>query len=312
MKPILYSAAVFLSALAILLGLPRAINLVQTTAIANNVPTNQIIGTVKASEKTVKNDQVIKSPPLSKGILPPALTATAALVEDVDSGSLLFVKDPNKRVPIASTTKVMTALAAVDYFKPGDVLEATDLSETDGSSMGLKVGEKITFRNILYGMLLNSGNDAAFTIARNYPGGLSVFVAAMNRKAEGLGLQNTHFDNPAGFDSLEHFSSASDLAKISLLAMENPQIARVVSTKEAQVASVDKSVIHNLKNLNKLLGESGVLGIKTGFTPEAKENLIGFVDRDSHKILTVVLGSDDRFGETQNLIDWTFSNFIWK
>ncbi|MDO8638989.1 MAG: D-alanyl-D-alanine carboxypeptidase, partial [Candidatus Daviesbacteria bacterium] len=170
----------------------------------------------------------------------------------------------------------------------------------------------LSFRSLLYGMLLNSGNDAAYTIAQNYSGGLDAFVVAMNNKAISLGLLNTHFTNPAGFDSLGHYSSAEDLAKIATIAIENPQLSRVVSTKETSVASIDKSTIHSLKNLNKLLDEPGVLGIKTGTTPLARENLVGLVERNGHKILTVVLGSNDRFGETNKLLDWTYSNFVWK
>ena len=206
----------------------------------------------------------------------------------------------------------MTALVAVEYFKPGDILEVPDdLGNINGSSMGLKAGEQMTFRSILFGMLLNSGNDAAYTIAENYPGGKDTFIDKMNQKAASLGLLNSHFDNPAGYDSPDHFSTASDLAKIAAVASDNIQIAKVVATRETEVASVDLKFIHPLKNLNKLLDIPGMLGMKTGTTPLARENLVSLMERDGHIVLMVVLGSEDRFGETKKLIDWTFANFTW-
>ena len=206
----------------------------------------------------------------------------------------------------------MTAVVASDYFQQSQILTVTDASLVGGSNMGLKAGEQLTFRSLLYGMLLNSGNDAAYTIAANFPGGVNAFVNAMNQKAKSLGLVNTHFDNPAGFDSSNHFSSAFDLAKIAALASENPQLSRAFAARQATVASTDLVTIHLLKNLNKLLGLPGVIGMKTGTTPEARENLVGLVERDNHKILTVVLGSEDRFGETQKLMDWAYANFRWQ
>lgn len=242
----------------------------------------------------------------------PNFSAQAVLAYDLDLAQIIYQKNIHQRLSPASTTKLLTALVAVDYFKPADSLEVQSEDLVGGSSMGLQVGEKLTFRSLLYGMLLNSGNDAAFTIASNYPGGLLGFVAAMNKKILDLNLKDSHFENPAGFDGPTHFSSAYDLSQIATLISQNPQIAKVVSTKETFVTSLDDSKEHYLKNLNKLLGEDGVLGIKTGFTEKSGENLVGLVSRNSHKVLTVVLDSKDRFGETENLINWVYGNFIWK
>lgn len=305
MKPIILSATFFVLATLALLGLPKAVNFASTSVLAQNIDALQLPPQVAGIQKA----NIL---PKNLGKPSPEISATAVLVQDLSSDFTLFVKDPDKRVPIASTTKLMTALVAVDHFKANEVLTVPDLSNAPGSSMGLKMGEKLTFRSLLYGMLLNSGNDAAYTIAANYPGGISAFVTAMNTKAYGMNLVNTHFDNPAGFDSANHYSSAADLGKIARLAAEDSQLARVVSTKETTVSSIDKNDIHILKNLNKLLGLPGVLGMKTGTTPEAKENLVGLIERDNHKILTVVLGSNDRFGETEKLIDWAFSNFTFE
>ncbi len=311
MMPIFYVIAAAILSISVLVELPQAVNLVQSRVEASNIPTNKVIavGELQPPVEIVKTVPI----PQNQGFPPPIIYATAVVVRDLATNTLLFGQEQDKKVPIASTTKIMTALVAVEHFKPNEVLVAPEnILSISGSTMGLKPGEQLSFRSLLYGMLLNSGNDAAYTIAQNYSGGLDAFVSAMNEKAVSLGLLNTHFTNPAGFDSLDHYSSADDLAKIASTAIENPQLSRVVSTKETSVASIDKLTIHSLKNLNKLLDEPGVLGIKTGTTPAAKENLVGLVERDGHKILTVVLGSNDRFGETDKLLNWTYSNFVWK
>lgn len=306
MKPILFSAAILLLGIALAISLPKTADLIQSKVLAQNLPNNILSG------KDVLGSEKVIMLPQSQGITPPVVTATAILVESLDDNFLMFEKNSNKRVPIASTTKIMTALIGVEYFKPNEILTVPDISMADGSTMGLKQGEKLSFRSLLYGMLLNSGNDAAFTIAANYPGGTAAFINEMNNQAKNLGLLDTNFDNPAGFDSPNHYSSASDLSKIATLAIENPQLARVVGTKETTVFSVDKTISHPLKNLNKLLNIPGVLGIKTGYTPLARENFVGLVERDGHRMLTVVLGSGDRFGETEKLMDWAYSNFKWQ
>lgn len=309
MMPVLYTIAILILSVSFLTRFPKALDLVQTTVSASNIPANVILS---QGEVVTERNQLSNPVPESRQIPPPALTATASLVEDLDSSSLLFVKNPNARVPIASTTKIVTALVGVEHYKANDVLTVPNLKDVPGSAMGVKEGEKLTFRSLLYGLLLNSGNDAAYTIAANFPGGKEAFMAAMNQRAASLGLTDTHFDNPAGFDSPYHYSSASDLSKLAVLASQDSQIARVVSTKQTEVASVDKLTIHPLKNLNRLLDEPGVLGIKTGTTPQAKENLVGLVERGGHTLLTVILGSDDRFGETDKLINWAYSNFVWQ
>jgi D-alanyl-D-alanine carboxypeptidase len=308
MMPFLYGLIIILASVNIILGLPKAVNLTENLVSAKNIPTNTIVST---NEKVAGASTII--PKLKDNFVNvPYVSATAVILKDLSSKTLLYVKDPDKKVPIASTTKIMTALVASEYFKQTDVLIVYGTSLVSGSSMGLKLGEEMTFRSLLYGMLLNSGNDAAFTIADNYPGGKENFIKAMNDKAQSLGLKNTHFENPAGFDGVNHYSSANDLAIIAETAISNSQFARVVSTKDTVVFSIDKQIEHPLKNLNKLLNLPGFLGIKTGTTPIAKENLVGLVERNDKKILTVVLGSDDRFTETEKMLDWAYTNFSWK
>ena len=263
-------------------------------------------------EQPVLGIKKINLPPASKDLPLPLLTSKSVLVEDLDTGTYLYQKDAAQRLPIASTTKIMTALVASEYFQQNSVLTVIN-SFIPGSTVGLQAGEALTFRALLYGLLLNSGNDAAFALADNYPGGVLGFVSAMNKKAQQLELNNTHFDNPVGFDSPNHYSSAYDLVKMTKVALKNDNLARIFATKQIEILSIDQKYTHKLVNLNRLLTDiPGILGVKTGKTDLAKENFVGLVERDGHKVLTVVLGSDDRFGETTKLINWTFQNFSWQ
>lgn len=303
MKYYFYSAGLILLAIVIAIIVPLLSESAENVLVSWQIPQNNA---------QVAGVQKYLSPPVAANLPLPLVSSRAVFIKDLDTDTILYQKDANVPLPIASTTKIATALVASEYFAPNAVLTVKDGAKIEGAKVGLFQGETLSFRSLLYGMLLNSGNDAAFTIAENFPGGLLGFVSGMNKKAMELNLQNTHFQNPAGFDDKNHFSSASDLAKISEEALKNYQLARIFSTKETEVTSLDKKYSHHLSNLNKLLTEvSGVLGIKTGYTSMAKENLVTLVERNGHRVLLVVLGSDDRFGETTRLIDWTYANFEW-
>lgn len=283
--------------------LPFIVNKTEEHLLALEIPRNN---------SQVAGIQKYNIPPSSKNIPIPGFSARAVLVKDLTTQTILYQKDTSVPFPIASTTKIMTALVASAYFKPNSVLTVGSSTNISGSKVGLFKGEDLSFRSLLYGMLLNSGNDAAYALAENYPGGVLGFVSAMNKKGAELNLQHTHFDNPAGFDSPTHYSSAKDLSVITEEALKNQSLTRIFATKQTNIVSLDKKYTHSLSNLNKLLSQvKGVLGVKTGFTEEAKENLVTYVDREGHQILTVVLGSDDRFGETTKLIEWVYDNFSW-
>ena len=268
---------------------------------------------IPQNNSQVAGIQIYKIPPISKNFSVPVLSARAVIVKDLATDTILYEKDANIAFPIASTTKIMTALVASEYFKQNSELTVKDGAMVTGARVGLTRGEDLSFRSLLYGMLLPSGNDAAYTIAENYPGGVLGFVSAMNKKASELNLINTHFDNPAGFDSPKHYSSARDMATITEEALKDSTLARIFSTKETNIVSIDKKYSHELVNLNRLLEQvKGVIGVKTGYTEEAKENLVTYISRDGNKILTVVLGSDDRFGESTKLIEWVYQNFTWQ
>jgi D-alanyl-D-alanine carboxypeptidase (penicillin-binding protein 5/6) len=251
-------------------------------------------------------------PTNNSGVPSPSITAQAIIIKDLPSGVILFQKNQHLRLAPASITKVITALVALDWYKLDDVLTVRS-KISEGRLMGLVPGDQLTFENLLYGILVHSGNDAAYTLADNYPGGLSKFVEAMNLRGNTLSLEDTNFTNPAGFEDPNHFSTARDIALFSEYALKNPTIARIISVPEVTVPDANFSKFFHLENVNQLLGKvPGVLGLKTGWTEEAGECLVTGVTKNNHKILIVVLNSQDRFGETEKLIDWVFTNFSWQ
>jgi D-alanyl-D-alanine carboxypeptidase len=307
--PLVASLALFVFVVAFLITTPRVITLAESKISSSQVipqPLPVIDGEVAGESK-----QPIISLQ-SAGIATPSVSAYGVYVIDVDLGDELFAKNSQTRLAMASTTKIMTALVAADYFKSGQVLTVPKEALVGGSSMDLFAGEQMTFRSLLYGMLLNSGNDAAYTLAYNYSGGLNNFIDQMNLKAEQMNLKNTHFQNPAGFDNFDHYTSAADMAQIAKVFTKDALLAKIVATKNTSVVSFDKSKQHLLTNLNKLLGQNGVVGIKTGTTDASGENLVTLVERDGHRVLIVLLNSKDRFGETKQIIDWIFSNYSWQ
>lgn len=231
----------------------------------------------------------------------PEISALGAVVMDDDSKTIIYAKNPNLRFSMASTTKIMTALTAFSYYKDDDVL--TVMSGTVGSLVGFKIGEQATFSNMLYGMLLPSGNDAALAIAQNFPGGLDAFVEQMNNNADKYHLSNTHFADSAGLEDALDYTTPLDLARLASVAIKNQKIAEIVSTKEKIITDVSGKNVYKLENLNKLLGEDGVNGIKTGFTDEAGGVLVTSKIEQGHLLIIVVMKSVDRFADTQQLLN---------
>ncbi len=242
----------------------------------------------------------------------PIVSAQAALAIDLSSMTPLYEKNPDLTLLPASTTKIVTALVAMDYFQDNNILKV-DGFKTDGQKVGLVEGEEITAGNLLDALLIFSANDAAETLAQNYPGGVEGFVVAMNEKVKEYNLTNTYFDNPVGFDGNNHYSTARDLIRIAMIAMRNPHFAQRVNQKEKIITSVDGKIIHKIVSTNKLLGTvEGVSGVKTGWTENARENLVTYIERGDKKVMIALLGSQDRFGETKEIINWIFSNYEWK
>lgn len=243
----------------------------------------------------------------------PVLSAQGVLATDLDSGITLYEKNADAKLLPASTTKIVTALVAVDTYQLDQVLTVGSNIKVVGQKMGLYFGEQMKFEDLLYGLLVYSANDAAQVLAQNYEGGYDAFISAMNQKASDLSMTNSNFDNPVGLDSENQYSTAKDLIRASEIAMRNPIFARTVGTKNIVIKDSNGKSSYNLRNVNQLLGTvPGVLGVKTGWTENARENLVTYIERDGHKVMIAILGSQDRFGETKELIDWIFSSYNWQ
>jgi D-alanyl-D-alanine carboxypeptidase (penicillin-binding protein 5/6) len=242
----------------------------------------------------------------------PLLTAQGVYAYDIDSGVVFYEKSADQILFPASTTKIVTALVALDAYEADEVLNAGTV-KVNGSRMGLSWFENMTAHDLLYGLLVLSANDAAEVLASNYEGGREAFIKAMNLKARELHAYNTNFENPSGLDQTGQMTTAKDLARIASQAMLVPEFAEIVGTKEYLAKNVEGNIIHPLANRNELLGEvEGVLGVKTGWTEQARENLVTYVDRDGRRIIVSLLGSQDRFSESKTLVEWIYDNFEWK
>jgi len=242
----------------------------------------------------------------------PVLSAQGVIAKDIKSGVTLYEKNPEKELLPASTTKIMTAVVSLDYYSLEEII-TVDRVIVGGQKMGLVNNEEISVKDLLYGLLVYSANDAAEVLAKNYPGGRENFISEMNRKAHELYLESTVFVNPTGLEDPGHISSAKDLVRLSEIAMQDKRFSEIVGTKNWVAKSVDGSQVHYLTNINELLGKvDGVLGVKTGWTENARENLVSFIERGDKQILIALLGSQDRFGETEELINWIFESYDWK
>lgn len=243
----------------------------------------------------------------------PYLTAQSVMIRDVDSSVPMYELNTNDHLRPASITKLMTALVTLEHYDLNDELTVDHLVPVhDEADMGLEVGDKITVRNLLYGLLIPSGNDAAETLADNYPGGSEQFIYAMNQKAQDLNMYDTHFDNPTGLDSSTHYTTAHDLSLLAAQAIKNDIISSLIKTKNITITDASGLKSYKLQNVNQLLGVVyGVDGVKTGFTDEAGQCLVTSATRNGHRVIVVLLKSQDRFGESAQLVDWVFRNFQW-
>lgn len=248
--------------------------------------------------------------PVLKTEFIPFISAQGAVIMDADSKTVLFAKNPQLRFSPASTAKIMTALTALEYFKSTDIL-TVKTAKSDGVVLGLKQGEKMTFENFLYALLLPSANDAALAISENYPGGEEAFVNKMNENAKKYNLFNTHYQDPAGLLDDGDYTTPVDLARLTSVAIKNPEFAKVVSTKSKIITDVTGYDIYSLNNLNKLLGINGIYGVKTGYTEEAGQVLVTSKLENGHAIILIVMLSEDRFLDTQRLLDLVSGNISY-
>jgi len=267
---------------------------------------------LKIESNNEVNSGLQANPVLTGSNVFPILSAQSVVAKDLDSKVVLYEKNPQGTLYPASTTKIITAIVALEHFDPDRILTVGN-RYIEGQKMGLLPGERIKISDLLYGLLVYSANDAAETLADNYKGGRDVFISEMNSKASKIGLESTFFKNPTGLDEEGHVTTAEDLAKASEFAMKSEFIRVAVATKTKEVKSADGLIVHNLENVNELIGSvDGVFGVKTGWTENARENLITYVQREGRTISIVLLGSQDRFGETKELIEWIFENYDWE
>ena len=243
----------------------------------------------------------------------PDVNSRACVVIDRKTNSVLFGKNENSKKKMASTTKIMTATIIIEKCNLSDTIEISKKAAgTGGSRLGLKTGDKITILDLLYGLMLRSGNDAAVALAEYAGGDINGFAKLMNAKALELGLTNTHFETPHGLDSNEHYTTAYELALLSNYALNNPTFAKIVGTKNYTI-TINGSP-KALSNTNELLGNmEGVYGIKTGFTNGANRCLVTACKRNNIDIICVVLGADTKKFRTIDsikLINYVFNNFV--
>ena len=237
---------------------------------------------------------------------PTGISAASAMLMDGDSGRVLYEKDSHTRRPIASTTKLMTALVALESGHGLDevVTVAPEWAGVEGSSIYLHPGEEITLEALLYGLLLRSGNDAALAIAGHCGGSVEEFVFRMNRKAQELGMRDTSFANPNGLDAQEHYSSAYDMALLARACLENEVLAGIASTKSITLDT------RTFTNHNKLLWRyEGCVGLKTGYTEKAGRTLVSAARRDGMTLICVTLNAPSDWADHTALFDWGFSSY---
>ena len=232
-------------------------------------------------------------------------SATSAILVDVDSGRVLYEQNADTKMLIASTTKILTALVAIEQ---GDLDAGVKVSReaayTEGSSMYLKEGETLTLETLLYGLLLCSGNDAAVAIADAVGGSQTGFVEMMNAKARELGMEHSSFANPNGLDDENHYSTARDMAKLARAAVENETLVRIASTRQVTIGG------RTMSNHNKLLHYmDGCIGLKTGFTKAAGRTLVSCAQKNGQRLVAVTLQDGNDWADHQALYDYGFSAY---
>jgi serine-type D-Ala-D-Ala carboxypeptidase (penicillin-binding protein 5/6) len=238
-----------------------------------------------------------------------AVTAKGAILIDANDGSVVWGKNERRRLPIASTTKIMTAIVAMERLRPHDVVTVDkSVTRVQPFKEGLRPGEKVEAWKLFYGALLVSGNDTALALAIGAGGTRSKFVALMNEKAKVLGLRDSHFRSPSGLLDRDNYSTAWDMASLTRYAMWNPRFRTVVRTRVKRVPWAAPTYAKIYVNHNHLLGAyPGVDGVKTGWTTLAKHCLVASARRNGVWLIAVVLGSDDMYGDVRKLFDFGFA-----
>lgn len=237
-------------------------------------------------------------------------SAVSAIVIETSTNSVVYEKNAYSKMPMASTTKIMTAICAIESGNVDRVVRVNDKAVgIEGSSIYLARGEKLSVRDLLYGLMLNSGNDAAVAIAYAVSGNIEDFVALMNETAKRIGAKNTHFDNPNGLDGKTHYTTAYDLAIITSYALKNKTFSKIVSTYKKTIPNGDRGYDRALKNHNKLLKlYDGCTGVKTGFTKKSGRCLVSSAKRGGTELVAVTLNDGNDWQDHMSMLDYGFNN----
>ena len=239
----------------------------------------------------------------------PPVSAAGAVLIDAATGTVLLEQNADERRLIASTTKIVTGLVFLECCGDLDaIIEVpAEAAGVEGSSMYLQAGQAVSVRDLLYGLLLKSGNDAAVALAIHCAGSVEGFAAKMNEKAAALGLKNSHFSNPHGLNAEHHYSTARDMAVLTRAALANETFSRIVSSKYAQVNGI------TIKNHNRMLWSyAGADGVKTGYTVNAGRCLVSSATRDGMRLIAVTLHDHDDWADHKAMLDFGFENYTLK
>lgn len=293
------------------------LNNLKKTLILTIIILLSIHGDVKANEEDnedidfsqIWNEYITSS---TENTDEPTLNSRAAIILDRETETVLYEKNAYSKRAMASTTKIMTAIITIESGKLNDTVEVSKKAASIGGSvLGLKTGDKLSLNDLLYGLMLRSGNDAAVQIAEYLGGSVEGFASMMNEKAKELNLVNTHFVTPHGLDNPEHYTTAYELALLTNYAMNNKTFSKIVNTKQCSINI--NGIPKSINNTNELLGVlNGVNGVKTGFTNNAGRCLVTSITRNDFSVICVVLGADTKKFRTKDsisLIEYTYKNF---
>jgi serine-type D-Ala-D-Ala carboxypeptidase (penicillin-binding protein 5/6) len=232
----------------------------------------------------------------------------AAYLVELD-GDAIWARQPERRLPPASLTKLMTALLVLEQGHQDDVTVDPSATHESGTRLGLRPGERFRLQDLLAAALITSANDACHALADHLAGDESRFVALMNRRAKALGMHDTHFANACGHDEAGHYSSVHDLSLLAHALLKYSSLLEITSQKSLRIATLDGQRSYSLENSNALIGRyDGALGLKTGFTPNAGKCLVAYAKRGDHTVLLVLLHGQDRWWDAVDILDLAFDH----
>ncbi len=242
----------------------------------------------------------------------PNMSSDYYILLDAKTNQILVSRNINDPIYPASTTKLATALTALNNYPLNETVVITELHK-DGKTMGLRLGQSYTVDNLLRALLVYSANDVAFALANHHPSGVTGFINEMNNLARSLNMTNTKFMNFDGNDNPEHVSTVYDLSQLGRASLKLNYVLNIVKEKQTLVTTIDGKDKYSLVTTNELLGKyPEVVGLKTGWTPTAGEAFVGYIKYNEHDFISVVANSRDRFGDTVRLLSWLKSNFAWR